>query len=379
MNKPLRVILIHGTWSSSRTWANKDSDFFKGLQNGLATQYSVQPPVSIEWSSHNRWKARNDARLALEAELKRQRSNETEECEYLLVGHSHGGNIATEAVREHLAADPSFPLCGVICLNTPFLKQEPRSSNLYLFVWLVFCLLVAACLAGAASLAKNYETPRSLMLVGNFLGIHATDRGLTALLVVLAIVLAVFFRIGRYLVTREAWGKDVWEPRPKVLCLSCADDEAITFLGLGEGIANFPQLLFHPIAFGLLLVGIFSLLLFDGNRSLCGMDLNCWTTQLMSIAFGLALWVALAVLGGLLGTLTIALMFGLDARMFIESFASRVLVTYVPLQPARTHFRAIVDTKTPWRPIQLLHSQIYRSKRTIDEICSWIRRYGGSA
>jgi hypothetical protein len=141
---------------------------------------------------------------------------------------------------------------------------------------------------------------------------------------------------------------------------------------LGEGVANLPQLLFHPSAFLLLFLLWVALLGFDHQLEWCRLSSACWLPQLTGAAVLLAAWLLLATLGGLAGTLLIVVLFGLSFSLLVESMVSRILVTYTPLKPANTHFRGIVDVSAKWSPIQLFHSQIYRSRTTVREIAEWM-------
>jgi pimeloyl-ACP methyl ester carboxylesterase len=370
----LRVLLIHGTWGSSSAWKEQGSEFRKWLASGLSAKYSSIEVIPIEWSGNQRWRARDQATTRVNEELERLHNGAEVNIEYLVIGHSHGGNIATEAVRRRMAVDPKFPIKGVVCLNTPFLKTELRASSSFLGVWLYVVILVGAALALAATIASP-STVAALAMIESIFKREVNSNFLLFLLFALAALMASVTILNRNLLRDHEHEEFVWGPRPPVLCLSCADDEAITFLGFFEGVANFPQLLFHPVA---LLVAISTTAAFLGLHPevrFCPNELACWTSGTLAVGIGLAAWTAIALFGGVLGSLLISWIFGLDRRMFLESLVSRVLVSYVPLKPANSSFRAIVDMQSHWTPAQLLHSRIYQSKSAIDEMCQWIVKH----
>jgi pimeloyl-ACP methyl ester carboxylesterase len=372
--KTLTVILVHGTWASSSRWKDDGSDFRRWVQDGLSANYLSIEHVAVEWSGSNRWRAREKAANALTEQLDLHRRAEKSGTEYLVIGHSHGGNIATEAVRRRMVTDPEFPLRGVVCLNTPFLKHELRASSTFLGVWLFFCILIGAALSLTNSVATSISAD-SLHMANQLMRTKLDAPTVMFILYAFAAMLAGATLLNRRLLRRHDKEEYVWGPRPKVLCLSCADDEAITLLGLLEGIANLPQLLFHPVAFGFALLLNAGLLLAKPGVQFCVYEPTCWATGALSIGIALVAWIAVAITGGLLGSLATAVLFGLSRDMLVESLVSRVLVTYTPLKPANSSFRAIVDLETRWSPAQLLHSRIYQSKAAVGEMCEWILKH----
>ena len=371
--KTLCVLLVHGTWGSSSEWKNEGSDFRAWLQAGLAGEYAAMELATIEWSGNNRWRAREHARVELTQQLQLRRRGDGGNTEYLVIGHSHGGNIATEAVRDWMKTDKSFPLRGVVCLNTPFLKHELRASSTFLGAWMFICIMLGALIALLMALESDI-TVVALDMVSSLVSVRIKPTTLVLILFGFIGALAAVTLLNRKLLRARDTGEDMWGPRPRVLCLSCADDEAITFLGLGEGIANLPQLLFHPVALLIAIASTATALILTADVRLCPKDLACWASGSLAIGIGLIGWISIALVGGVLGSLSVAWLFGLDRKMFLESLVSRVLVSYVPLKPANTCFRAIVDLQTHWTPTQLLHSRIYQSKEAVMEMCGWIKK-----
>ena len=262
---------------------------------------------------------------------------------------------------------------GVSCRNTPFLKHELRAWGNYLIVWLVLLLLAALALAPwSTPLTPTYQ--HAVDQVSQFFGGFLQRETVFSSLIALALALLGVVFLG----TRMRLTPALIEPyscaRPKVLCLSCPDDEAITFLGLLEGVSNLPQLLLHPLFVVPIAAAAPALLYFTGHHTFCSSDIYCWASNLYLTACVLGLWVLIAITGGLLGSIIVKIAFGLPSRGILENLLSRVLVSYAPLRPADVYFRGITEISHKWlTPFQLLHSQIYRSPQTFTEIGKWLR------
>ena len=365
----LCTILIHGTWGSSSKWKEPDSNLRSWLETEMKKTYGDIEFFAVEWSGANRWRARERAKNHLINILDLHRKAENVETKYLIIGHSHGGNIATEAARERLKIDPNFPLEGVICLNTPFLKHEMRSGNTIFAMFL--CIFIGIFLSLLLTPETNIKTlPPTI--IDRMLGLHLESKIHNFLPFICTGVLAAVTLMNRRMLINKVVDEQ-WGPRPNVLCLSCADDEAITLLGLGEGIANLPQLMLHPIGLAIAIVSSVLNLWLNDQVYFCPNNLTCWISGSITVGTDIMVWLFAATTGGILGCVLVTWLFGLNFKMFIESFISRVLVSYVPLKPANTFFRALVDIQSPWSFNQLLHSKIYQSHVVIEEICNWLK------
>ena len=143
---------------------------------------------------------------------------------------------------------------------------------------------------------------------------------------------------------------------------------AITGLGLVEGIANLPQLLLHPLALALA-AGTVILAIHSSSGLAWCQTATCWSSYVHVAAFTYGVFLLVAIVGGLLGSVVLALSFGLNWRLAVQSLVSRVLVSYSPLNPADAYFRGVSEL-----PLGLLlHSQIYRSKSAMAEISNWLK------
>lgn len=368
--KKLRVLLVHGTWSSSHGWTLPGSLFQTQLPEKLKGLYGeVRTTDCVEWDGKHRVRSRSEVSKEVAKRLEefhRDFKESQDDWDYLIIGHSHGGNIAVGGVRRFLSIHPDFPILGVVCLNTPFLSNELRATSRYLIAWIVVSLVLAFGLGitECAGVCGFENVPH-----------------VSYWLVVLAIALGILMQWGERLrrerrKEREEGVKHMHpgtETRPDVLCLASPDEEALTLLGLGEGIANLPQLMLHPWALVLALsLGVTRIL--AGTQILCRGDIYCWNQVFYTVARRFAQWITSAIAGGFVGSLIITLLFGLPLISALSIMVKRVLVSYVPLRPANSYFMSISDLSFSWKnPMQLLHSRIYWSKETFTEICTWVR------
>lgn len=146
-NAALRCVLIHGTFARTAEWTKFDSTFSRlisQLSPGSTTMYRYL------WSGENRQSARVDAANAL-GDMLIGESSKFPDSKFLLIGHSHGGNIAHRAAL-HL---PESQRLGVVCLATPFFHARARSSALLFLLSLCVCgTLIASVLLAAVSILK---------------------------------------------------------------------------------------------------------------------------------------------------------------------------------------------------------------------------------
>lgn len=116
------VFLVHGTFARNAAWTLPGS----ALRETVAR--AVDGPVAfhnILWSGRNSVTARRAACDALYEALTRS-LNQHPERPHFVIAHSHGGNIAMQALSR------SFHMgqhCRLICLSTPFLVLRPRPPD----------------------------------------------------------------------------------------------------------------------------------------------------------------------------------------------------------------------------------------------------------
>jgi hypothetical protein len=115
---PVTVVLVHGTFDRAALWAQPGSVFRTSLSRTLPNAEIV---VHF-WSGSNSFSARAAAATDL-ARLLRSTSALNSSARILIVAHSHGGNIALQAIGDANIGDQCS---GVACLATPFLQFLPR-------------------------------------------------------------------------------------------------------------------------------------------------------------------------------------------------------------------------------------------------------------
>lgn len=116
------VTLVHGTFGRRAKWANEDSPFCNELRRRLGGSGVLVH--SFRWTGRLSVRARDQGALELGLALRR-RLDEDPTARHVVIGHSHGGTIAVQAVMD----DPVLTAAvSVVCLSTPFLYVRLYSS-----------------------------------------------------------------------------------------------------------------------------------------------------------------------------------------------------------------------------------------------------------
>ena len=119
---PMHVVtLIHGTFSPNAAWTQPGSLLRDALSEHFGDGMLVHP---FNWTGANNIYARIDAADGLLAHIEEVRLAHPE-ARQVLIAHSHGGNIALQAVS-HL--DDIAAVYGICCLATPFLHVRLRNG-----------------------------------------------------------------------------------------------------------------------------------------------------------------------------------------------------------------------------------------------------------
>jgi hypothetical protein len=116
----LRCVLIHGTWAPNAPWTESNSEISQSLRCLAGGSVHLSKFV---WSGANDQQARERAADVLAAALAELAAQNTS-ASILLVAHSHGGNVAMQAVR----GIPIAQQAGVICMATPFFHVRARGT-----------------------------------------------------------------------------------------------------------------------------------------------------------------------------------------------------------------------------------------------------------
>jgi hypothetical protein len=112
------VTLVHGTFATAAPWTKPDSALCRRLKNEFGDKILIEP---FSWSpADNSIEARMAAAEKLSSHLARLQENNPEGRQYV-IAHSHGGNVALDAVALY-----GRNLAGIACLATPFLHASVR-------------------------------------------------------------------------------------------------------------------------------------------------------------------------------------------------------------------------------------------------------------
>lgn len=129
------VFLVHGTFAAGTSWPKMQDDIARAL-----------PDVAFfpfPWSGRNSMLDRATATERLRKEL-RWHAERFPEAKLHIIGHSHGGNVAAQAVSTDV-----LPRIGsVITLSTPFYVTEERSNRDAWFMFISLALITGVLLVG---------------------------------------------------------------------------------------------------------------------------------------------------------------------------------------------------------------------------------------
>ncbi len=121
-----QTLAIHGTWSDKSTWENQNS-----IRNVAMTAFgNKKSDFNFEWSGDNTSTARTIAAAQLITRILNDRKDVDPSEPVTLVGHSHGGNVAIEAIN--IMVDmPEFKDVDInlITINTPVRNQYQLNED----------------------------------------------------------------------------------------------------------------------------------------------------------------------------------------------------------------------------------------------------------
>ena len=122
MPSKILPILVHGTFDRESVWTKPDSCFSLKLKEELGMQGDT---ISFQWSGANSYQGRvragHDLAIFL-VETKRKYPK----YRFVLIGHSHGGNVIFYALKE-LPED--WEHIKVVTLSTPFLISSQKVNS----------------------------------------------------------------------------------------------------------------------------------------------------------------------------------------------------------------------------------------------------------
>jgi hypothetical protein len=128
------ITLVHGTFARGALWTLKGSILRKSILRELGGD--------VEFHTFN-WSGRNTHHARLEAGRDLGRLLASLQTQYpgkrqVLIAHSHGGNVALQALK---AAD--LKRISVVTLSTPFTRTRPRNLTSLFQALFDFCILMA--------------------------------------------------------------------------------------------------------------------------------------------------------------------------------------------------------------------------------------------
>jgi pimeloyl-ACP methyl ester carboxylesterase len=114
------ITLVHGTNARQAPWTQSGSPFRANIETGLPGEIQFQ---IFNWSGRNSFRARDRASQELAKELDAT-AGRNPEAQLVVIGHSHGGNVALKALNR---MNDESRVSGVACLSTPFLTIRDRN------------------------------------------------------------------------------------------------------------------------------------------------------------------------------------------------------------------------------------------------------------
>ena len=143
------IVTIHGTFASApeqgEAWWQSGSNFERKLAELVLPEDGLVEQVPFVWDGANTEAARRSAGADL---LKKLVELETAGRRYILIGHSHGGSVISNALLDAAQAGRELPLLSRwITIGTPFVSTRKRGWSFNLLSDLEKVLVVALVLA----------------------------------------------------------------------------------------------------------------------------------------------------------------------------------------------------------------------------------------
>lgn len=130
-------------------WYESNSQFIRSLKSELGEQFEINDPVLLDWSGDNSLISRSNASKELAAVISEIQNRENEE-NILVIAHSHGGNIAVDAMYEIEGAAN----VKIVCMGSPFMKIFYNPNNIYNKFWPA--ILFPICISAPIFINENY-------------------------------------------------------------------------------------------------------------------------------------------------------------------------------------------------------------------------------
>ena len=114
-------VLIHGTFAAGAPWTAPNSP----LSGAIRAYDPSATIVPYRWSGDNLQEVREKEGQQLANWIRYHSQSSQEQCRYVLIAHSHGGNIATSLVSFSEAVKE---VECIVSLATPFLEYRPAAE-----------------------------------------------------------------------------------------------------------------------------------------------------------------------------------------------------------------------------------------------------------
>lgn len=110
------LTLVHGTWAKKSLWPELESAIGKVLRKPVEVHYP-------QWTGWNRVRSRSKAVIDLQGHILKWPASDTPN--HYPVGHSHGGTVATLALRDD---EVRKRVAALVCLSTPFFHAREEKG-----------------------------------------------------------------------------------------------------------------------------------------------------------------------------------------------------------------------------------------------------------
>jgi len=225
-------IVIHGTWGERSDFAFSDSLFCRVIKEAYGKELEFR---RFEWSGKNSAVERARAVVSLQELI---RSLGKDNPSIFLLAHSHGGNVALDALL-----DPSIAttVSGIVTLGTPFLERyvQPWVKSLDSTYFVICCAVTIMGMMGVGI----------VFVVGSYIGllspIYGAIGGLTAITIFYRIALNTVKATPTVLeeissIAYKMMPKNRHPIAAKVLVIYTKSDEAFWWLRTVFSMANLP-------------------------------------------------------------------------------------------------------------------------------------------
>ncbi len=393
----LHCILIHGTFAPDASWTFPDKSLAKGLRH-LDTG-GVQFH-RFRWSGENTHAGRHTASVELGSDL-RDMAEKYPEARFLLIGHSHGGNVACAGV----SALPESRCAGVVTLATPFFHVRKRDLSPAAVLPAILWVLISASFIGyGGSWIGEIATRTNSWLYGywfNVVGNNLIYRIFSGVVAVAFMLYIGFFILlsasliysgtKHSLASRQDFHFRMWEHiRPvstSVLCLSMSLDEAYWLLtwsrGLPERLHRVREWITKYIALVITLaaipVGIAVTVAHIWENSAPIFSDAVAPTALLGLS-----WVSAIAYSGLVSLWLFTILATYLFQKFFYGLGGieHYLMVNVRIRriPKAANGNTVIQKNITlsWRQYMheqfgLIHSKLYAEQRSIDDIITWYK------